>query len=636
MGFWKKNTEYKDKDEDEEDSHFATILKNVSGTETDGLLNAIDEQFEDVKERLENIQGESSGDEEEQFLEPGTVPVNLLCTDGAHLFTAAEVSNALQRDNTKATNNISDSNARPVQKTSNLRSRFGRDKKRGSKRGEDNQTNQNGELNLFGTPSKPFKWGLGYYLESVASTREKRIIALSAWLLSVAGLIVALAFVTKDFVDSRTNMSSVVRYTFSDELEIPAIWLCDRETALPLFADYPHKDFPGPPLIWIDFIRGTSSNLNLTYPATRNLSQLHNGSYDINGKACKPKRKMDVTVFLKELREKPVCFNCFVIERKPGFIIKSSGSYLSKITNISNRMGIRVSHHTFFSRCKTSQMGLARDVFRFFREEIKKHADELEKKGILDFGNQNATDNMDDQYLWPLYRFGFRNTSYDFVVYDVVDMFCNVYLFSNHFYPSTSTDVKFKFNSDVFRWERSGRGPYYPPHFEDFYQNIKQAEMFSMGGKIGSESLENRTVYAGNLLSVMTNLTQTSELNTLAVLHPNEVVSVGLKRSLIEERELFNAQVLSSDIEPGDVRAFNFVYYVDIGFNSFMTRVVSKQQSVSWTAFVADFFGWTSLFLDVSVYTLIIAPLIMKARKRAMEDRKRTKREEAASQAAIV
>lgn len=617
----------------DDDSPLAKAFRDYSKNEATGVLNALEETMQELETKKQAMDFNSGEGEDEDFQATGEQAVNLhtettaIANDGRPLVTAEDVALALRREDTGHSVKENQSASGPVLKKG-LRSRFRRKSKSQKKKDKDEKEKVAG---IFGTTSKPSKWSLSHYLQSVASTREKRVIAVSAWFLALVGLIVSLVLVTKDFIDSRKEMASTVRYVEADKLEMPSLWLCTMDTEIPHFVEQPSDEYPGQPLFWIDFFRGSQSLANVTYPKTKDLSQLDALSVNVLGQRCEARKVMSPDSFENENMVVPSCFQCFSISRRPAVEFERDSEAKDKGPTNRGDYGkhamFRLSRHSFPSKCRTSQYGLSRDAFTFFKRQIKEHHVQLKERGILDFGVFDPGSSFHDQYLWPLYRMGYGNATVDFAVFDVVDMFCNVYMFADYYYPSSAKAVKFKFNDKYYRWERVGDGPYYPRNFDRYYVGrSSKAGIYSLTKEIGGELYENRSMYASQAVQVLTNHSRIGGAEMIAALEPHHMASVRFRRNMIHDRESYEASIFRTTIEPGDVRAVNYIYFLDVSFENFMTKVVSDQFRVSWPAFIADFFGLTSLFLDVSVYTLIVSPLIMRARKRALLARKRDRR----------
>lgn len=619
------------------------IFAQISSSESVEILVALSETLQELDSRNRLLDFEF--EEDDGFEAAQEAPAPFSSTDGRNLFTTAEVNNALKREESDEIEQERVEDADVVRKGLRYRNQKWKEKKRKKKE------NEAKVMGIFGTSGKPTRWSLSHYLQSVASTREKRVVAVSAWLVALIGLIISLVFVTKDFLDSRKELASTVRYVENGEMGLPSLWLCTIDTHIPFFSNLPTREYKGQPLFWIDFFRGTSSRLNVTYPDTHKMPQSGVISVNARGQHCTGEEQLDPTNFLRENYVKPTCFHCITISRTPALIIhepehdhgneeheKKSGvngrhskkdpvsSSLEEFENPRSHAYLRLAQHSALSSCRRSRLGLAGIAFIFFRSEIKKHHKELSEKGILDFGGMDPTQNINDQYLWPRYRRGYRNGTLDFLMYDVVDMFCNVYLFSGVFYPATDNDVKYKFNSSYYRWERSGEGVYYPDVYESFYKEDKDIMPQEFSALIGGEERDGLSYYSGFGIHVMTNESRIGGAETFAVLEPNDLANLRLSRNLIYGKESFSKEVFRTKLKRSDVKAVNYVYYLELGFSTFLTKVVSDQLTVSWPAFIADFFGITSLFLDVSVYTLIVSPMVMRARKKAWVARKMRRR----------
>lgn len=593
------------------------------------LLGAIGDTLGELEGRIRLAE---SDEDDDGFEATGEAPDPIASVEGANLFTAAEVANALKRDDT---DDMTKSAEEPEVINAGLRSRFRRKKNQKQGKTKDNVRT----AGIFGSRGKPPKWSLSHYLHSVASTREKRLVAVSAWIVALTGLIISLVFVTQDFLDGRKELASTVRYVDTEEFELPSLWFCAVDTSLPFFSNLPNDKFYGSPLLWLEFVRGTSKKLDTRYPETRDMPQFEVINVNSLGQPCGQLDWMDPVIFQLENTLKPTCFHCISIMRRPALVIQKPDDVEEDEDEDEERLRddddddddemdpadvggmatFRVAQNMILPSCRMSAIGLTVTSMMFMRMEIKKHHRELEQRGTLDFNGTDPSKNENDGYLWPPYRLGLQNTTADFSVYDIVDMLCNVYLFSGFFYPSKSKDIRFKFNSKYLRWSRSGNGTYYPPDFSSSYGTVSEETTNTIRGNttIGELGGGKYDVFSGVAVQVMTNESVMGQAETLVVLEPRDMASVRLSKSMIYGKESYTKEVVRTQMTRADVHSLNNVYYLEVGFSTYLTRVVSDQLTVSWSAFIADFFGITSLFLDVSVYTLIVSPVVVRARKKA-------------------
>lgn len=230
----------------------------------------------------------------------------------------------------------------------------------------------------------------------------------------------------------------------------------------------------------------------------------------------------------------------------------------------------------------------------------------------------------------------------DLIVADIVDVLCNTYLFSGYFYPKPdSQDVSFKYNTRSQRWERVGNGPYMPPQREMFWREPEYNE----DGTVKSNQFV--PLNEGVHQTMDTTLNDLSELQTTDVIEDKTLraflkpeknnnvlyqvsslrrtgsLSIFLARSVVNTIESFTARSETIPLHRVDGTTLNFVYSVRLMMDDFLTRQVSDQATVQVTSFLADFFGLIELFLDLSVYTLIVSPIVVSTRRKALLSRAR-------------
>lgn len=490
---------------------------------------------------------------------------------------------------------------------------------------------EDGDVNgLFGCENQNNGPLSRFFSNKMNSDKLKNFIALSAWALSLAGLAASLTFLTRDFIRSTQETTSVVHYEWSPVLDLPKIWFCIGDTNQPFSFDVP-DGYEGQPLFWMDFIMGTRTDIDVRYPDTERLTQLSFTSIETNGKQCDATKVMDVEQYSKENYVRPRCFHCMAVRRNPAFKVeRRQRKNRNNLVDFSSRVVLRFSRQSFISSCRTTVVGMALNEHSFFRNIIKTYSKVLAEKGILDFGGLDPLEGSNSGLLFPQFRLGGWNTSLDFYVYDVIDMYCNVYIFSGYFYPTKEgTDIRFQFNPNTYRWKRSGQGPYFPSDFSLFDEYVQRTQYANGGSEskmIGSEQFDNRSLLLGELLYIITDATVFGEAKTLHVIDTNHVASISFSRTEYREQEMYEAKTMSTRLLRGYSKSINHIYLIELKFTGFFTRIVTKQQAMAWTAFLADFFGLTSLFLDISIYTILISPISgrkapgqQKSRKRASE-----------------
>lgn len=470
---------------------------------------------------------------------------------------------------------------------------------------------------IFATERPPF-WNLKVVLKSFGSTREKRIVATVAWLVCVISLIIGLVIISQEFMESRSSKSKAIRYTAESSLVLPDLQICNVATSFPPFVHLPTKEFVGQPTTWVDalILPGPGTKV-VKYPQTHNASilpQVRISEFSRDGKTCQAGGKADPVKFARETHYPPSCFYCLYIKRDPGIVIKNTRF---DSTNYFKRLVLRVSRSRLTEKCRLSFATPSFNERRAFRAIISSHGHELERRGILDFGGMNISNPEDSDKLFP----AFRSITRDFSVRDVIDMYCNVYLFSGYFYPATKGEIRYKFmlaqNRLVGRWHRSGRGPYFPAHYEEWFQILTKRS--NLNGTIGGE-LKDFYISRADVIVSFTNATESGYLQQLSAQHPGSIAEINLEKAKLKGKEVYSGLSLNTELRRVDTRGVDYVYIMTIGFREFVTREETDQATMSATRFLADFFGLISLFLDISVYTVFVAPIVMRFKRRQIRE----------------
>lgn len=508
---------------------------------------------------------------------------------------------------------------------------------------------------LYGSKAAPpFSHILSKYFAGVGSTREKRAVAISAWLLTIISLIVCLVLVTRDFFNSQDEAASALSYKLTEFLDIPDTYICAQQVAFPDFEQLPTTKFPGKPYMWVDSIKmpGTNSSLE-NYPKTLSNQNIEHVNIDAFGKSCNSTGLVfaDAKSFWSTLYEPPRCFNCILVKSNPAIRVMRSdveSQTLAALDNaaIASSFAVEVSQSNVVHSCRERRNGLVSSTYYVLLGEIIKHFNALRAKGILDLGDAEPRNIEDEKYIYfPRYRvspiFGYE----DFVCGDVADLFCNVYLFSGFFYPAApSQQIAYKFNAKSRRWNRSpqSQGPYVPPRYEDWYL---QPKLFPNGTaeqqKIGSlTKLRNPTYHLAqsgeepsgritrnNIFKILVNdsVREGAPLRQVAASPDRGFNAIFFVKHTRNSEATYTATNEAVPLRQAErdysVRSFSMIHLTS---KDFLTRSVSNQVTVQVSSFLADFFGLIEMFLDLSVYTVIISPITVFAKRRSIQAKLRT------------
>lgn len=180
----------------------------------------------------------------------------------------------------------------------------------------------------------------------------------------------------------------------------------------------------------IENINIPSANISVVYPDTISMPQISIVSIDRKGMTCQGNSLADPVKFYKYNLQRPECFYCFAMVRKPSISLQNTNGKwragYKKGTGEDASLDtatFRLGQSRLYDRCRLSKFGLSGNVLAAFADLIRLHSSQLTTRGILDFGGIDPTDTSNDQYLWPQFRRGSQNGKTDLAVSDVVDMF---------------------------------------------------------------------------------------------------------------------------------------------------------------------------------------------------------------------
>lgn len=498
---------------------------------------------------------------------------------------------------------------------------------------------------IFGSnQGPPVGAGLSKYFAAVGSTHEKRVVALSAWMLTIIGLLFCLVFVTKDFLQSKKDATTALSLEPQESLDIPNTYICSTQIAFPAFQHYPGKQYPGNPFLWLSALRMPGNrSIQVLYPTTQYHENIDFVTIDMYGDKCKSTATTyaDSESIWKTTSVPPKCFNCILVKSSPPIRILRSDVHdkvniSASEAAVETSFEIEVSQSILIEACRGTKSGMATYPLLALRNMVLPQAGALRQRGTLDFGEGNPTNLDDYKEYFPLRRIRGEHGYTDPFVTDVVDVFCNSALFSGFFYPVSPSQgrVSFKYDDTLKRWARKKEapGPYYPPRFEDWYN---QPEI-SNGTITQNQTIVQKVLPAtpsldafskspagkflkGTLLKVLVEsphgkgapLRQLSAIEdqgvstVFFVKHSNNNnISHSYVRNTVTTKTIYGVNI-------------NNNYIIRLTSQDFNERKVTSQKTVQATSFLADFFGLIELFLDLSVYTLIVSPIMVSARRKA-------------------
>lgn len=511
------------------------------------------------------------------------------------------------------------------------------------------QTFQSG---LYGTEAvAPFSQGLSKYFATVGSTREKRLVAISAWIITIVVLFVCLVLVTKDFINSNKEGTISLSHVLEDSLDIPDTYICAQEVSFPNFAQLPTPAFPGTPYFWVSSVKvpGIASPTKY-YPETLAHPNVELVNVDKFGKPCNASglTYADAESFWNSEKASPLCFNCILVKSRPSIsILRSELARRSDLAledaAVASSFAIEVSQNSILQSCKASRGGLQLYTLHGLRDLIIKHLDGLQSRGIVDFGSEKPRSREElERFYIPQKRDLDLFIYKDYLCEDVADFLCNTYLFSGYFYPVPPTQqIAFLFNSKTRRWDRKpgSKGPYFPPKYEDWFKHPQlksDGSVVPYQALVGLSKFENPTFLLTNSSQDLA-LRSTRSSNVVKLLvngskasgDPLKQISASAHRGLHsiffvkETRQGRVSYVATNEAVPlneVDRSGGRSRFFIHLTCKDFLTRSISEQTTVQVSSFLADFFGLIELFLDLSVYTLIISPLTVLRRRNLVRD----------------
>jgi hypothetical protein len=242
---------------------------------------------------------------------------------------------------------------------------------------------------LFGTKADvPFTQGISNYFSAVGSTQEKRVTALSAWALSVVGLLICLVFVTRDFFSSRKAAMIAVRYELANEVVLPEAYLCNRQWTIPMFWRQAGGGHIGDPTVWIHEVKQPGNRSQaVRYPLTHEHPNIAAVTIDAYGRQCSDAslQLADAAAFYQSILGLPRCFHCVHVKDRPPVRIRRADAAVSRGGIDKNALSLQMSASSAVEACRKSIGSLEFTTLAALRSLVLRHAGALQERKILDF-----------------------------------------------------------------------------------------------------------------------------------------------------------------------------------------------------------------------------------------------------------
>lgn len=448
-----------------------------------------------------------------------------------------------------------------------------------------------------------------------------------AWTIAVIGMIIALAFLTRDFYTARVNFAlNIVRK--NETVPYPALTICSHTPGVPFFSEYPTKEYPGVALIGISQIKVQASHngtaLNINYPDTLKSEYVEKAMTANTHESCAAKEAMDLhrdkaTLFRigdffevgKESDANVVqCFWCLRVGGASKVMADDEEFANSGLSSPPYQVTFFKSK--FIYGCR-SNAGF-RDVVvrRGLLKELEVHTDELIKRGILDFTTHAPGTNRYDALKRPILHGFNHNAENGLGDHIAATIFaCNIYFYSGYFYPTeTPTDVRYRYEDSNKSWVESGQGPYYRP----LAWPVDAPALIGPGHRTVENDLYSTDV--SYVLIENPDIVRPGNgskpgfvdfTNKISHVEANIAQAFTLERrnrqGVIEYRtEAAPPRLLRSTKLP--MQSFS----ISLAYKSGLTEYIDSIATESWSQYMTDVFEFIGLFTGVCVFTMLVAP----------------------------
>lgn len=459
------------------------------------------------------------------------------------------------------------------------------------------------------------------YLEDSQKRKMQqfRSIAFCAWMFAMLMLVLALAFLTKEFIQSQRHPAISIENIPSKELALPVISICSPHQGVPAFADYPTKEYPGYPLFVITHAENEHDDTtpSASFPDSSRAPWVQPSflrgdadkcKHDLSSMSIDRSRqslfrfKLDKdpeVIGVQELDEDP-CQTCFSMGKLKTQVVSSAKAHSPARMPLS----INVAMSRMYGYCVYKHTSTHADyVQETFEAELIKYYPVLLERGILDMGEVKVQRERESLFS--------RSSQSD--VYGLENMICSVYFFSGFFYPSDDAGkISFKWEPDATkeglgRWVSTGSRSYSrASHDVDEPFNTGPGSKSSPRDSYFSKSLE---LYYEDASRVAESNHQVNANSPATILRHATDSFVYLQRKEDKDGSFeYVARASVVDSQPANPADRFLNWQIGFSYREFATTTVSVQPTMSWPEFVTDCFEFVGLFTGVCIFSMIVAP----------------------------
>lgn len=259
-------------------------------------------------------------------------------------------------------------------------------------------------------------------------------------------------------------------------------------------------------------------------------------------------------------------------------------------TSFQNSSILSLFTDNYFLQCTRTVGGLNDESLKFLHGQLFEKREDMERLEVLSTtvpGDSNRVGNLDEA--------AFANVT--------AQQACNIFYFS--FFPKAlnrtdnSVDITYAYNGTA--WNPDGRGPY--------FQVLNETTEF-----LPAESLQ--MYVEGNSTARKNHLRNDTDV---ILIGPNTQTYATLRRVIVFETERYDISSSTSNIFQGDITpifGYWLVYRIYYNFNRFVTDEWSREPTYKAPQWIVDVLGYLSLFTGISIFSLVLLPILRAMRRR--------------------
>lgn len=453
----------------------------------------------------------------------------------------------------------------------------------------------------------------------VTEEEQRSCISKCSWSIALIGLAVALAFLIVDYWTAQTNPALSTTIFHQKQVQVPTIFACLNIPAIPLFANFPSGQYHGYPLWGFRSYTDIERNESFMFPKT--MEFVADETYIGNPSRCEEQlsymsRQDMQSGISSRLSFRDNCYSCLRIGNKRPIELSFANARNRQAGVVTLEFGVS----TDLEFCLRPRRVLDDRSLFLLNRLLTQAGKEMVQKGIIEVVDPNNATTI-GYALWRAFSvYAVKYPTNNLVMQSAMrSVFCNLYLFSGHFFPvKPGTAVRYKYTraDGIDGWKQVGNPANFLTWDDNRYvfrkhafdsKNILNEMRFGSGHSSSAISISPIDIYA-----LSSNNKEKPSFSEFA-----GPILEGKRNVLMFSKRIDDGVVrYSNKMQSGEEKVFaagqRFARFnLSLDYESFETLVVVRRPTTSTAEFFTDVFEYIGLFTGICAYSVLVSPARM-------------------------